>query len=394
MPKNYHIEINCQQINCEGERICGDVFLHKRVKEENRIVAVLSDGMGHGVKANVLATLTATMAANFTAEHRDFGKIAEIIMSTLPVCSERGTSYSTFTIVDIEEVEKVSVLEYDNPEAFIIRNQKLLEPGWQKISLNSDENAGKILRNCSFIPEKEDRIVFCSDGVTQSGLGSKEFSQGWRRSELVSFVQAEIRKNPFISAEDLSERVVKKAFQNDNLTPKDDISCAVIYFREPRKMLICTGPPYDENKDGEYAEKARKFEGLKVLCGATTGDIIAREWGTQIVDSADFVDSDLPPVSQMEGVDLITEGILTLTKVSNILKDYGTQTFPGKGPADQIVKMLLQSDQIDFLVGTRINIAHQDPTLPVELEIRRTVVKRIAALLEEKFLKEVRIEFI
>ena len=259
MPKNYHIEINCQQINCEGERICGDVFLHKRVKEENRIVAVLSDGMGHGVKANVLATLTATMAANFTAEHRDFGKIAEIIMSTLPVCSERGTSYSTFTIVDIEEVEKVSVLEYDNPEAFIIRNQKLLEPGWQKISLNSDENAGKILRNCSFIPEKEDRIVFCSDGVTQSGLGSKEFSQGWGRSELVSFVQAEIRKNPFISAEDLSERVVKKAFQNDNLTPKDDISCAVIYFREPRKMLICTGPPYDENKDSEYAEKARQI---------------------------------------------------------------------------------------------------------------------------------------
>ncbi len=394
MPKNYHIEINCQQINCEGERICGDVFLHKRVKEENRIVAVLSDGMGHGVKANVLATLTATMAANFTAEHRDFGKIAEIIMSTLPVCSERGTSYSTFTIVDIEEVEKVSVLEYDNPEAFIIRNQKLLEPGWQKISLNSDENAGKILRNCSFIPEKEDRIVFCSDGVTQSGLGSKEFSQGWGRSELVSFVQAEIRKNPFISAEDLSERVVKKAFQNDNLTPKDDISCAVIYFREPRKMLICTGPPYDENKDSEYAEKARQFEGLKVLCGATTGDIVSREWGTQIVDSADFVDSDLPPVSQMEGVDLITEGILTLTKVSNILKDYGPQTVPGKGPADQIVKMLLQSDQIDFLVGTRINIAHQDPTLPVELEIRRTVVKRIAALLEEKFLKEVRIEFI
>lgn len=394
MPKNYHIEINCQQINHDGERICGDVFIHKRVKEENRIVAVLSDGMGHGVKANVLATLTATMAANFTAEHRDFGKIAEIIMNTLPVCSERGTSYSTFTIIDIEEVEKVSILEYDNPEAFIIRNQNVLEPGWQKITLTSDENAGKMLRNCSVIPEKEDRIVFCSDGVTQSGLGSRDFVKGWGRNELVSFMLAEVKKNQFISAQDLSERAVKKAFQNDNLNPKDDISCAVIYFREPRKMLICTGPPYDEKKDSEYAEKTRLFEGKKVLCGATTGDIIAREWGTQIEDSTDFQDSDLPPVSQMEGVDLITEGILTLTKVSNILKDHNPQTVPGKGPADQIVKMLLQSDQIDFLVGTRINIAHQDPTLPVELEIRRTVVKRIASLLEEKFLKEVRIEFI
>jgi len=394
MPKNYHIEINCQQINHEGERICGDVFIHKRVKEENRIVAVLSDGMGHGVKANVLATLTATMAVNFTAEHKDFGKIAEIIMNTLPVCSERGTSYSTFTIVDIEDVEKVSILEYDNPEAFIIRNHKDFEPGWQYITLNSKENAGKLLRNCSFIPEKEDRIVFCSDGVTQSGLGSRDFAQGWGRNELVSFMLAEVKKNQFISAQDLSERAVKKAFQNDNLTPKDDISCAVIYFREPRKMLICTGPPYDEKKDSEYAEKARQFEGLKVLCGATTGDIISREWGVPIVDSNDFQDSDLPPVSQMEGVDLITEGILTLTKVSNILKEFNPQTVPGKGPANQIVKMLLKSDQIDFLVGTRINIAHQDPTLPVELEIRRTVVKRIATLLEEKFLKEVRIEFI
>ena len=96
----------------------------------------------------------------------------------------------------------------------------------------------------------------------------------------------------------------------------------------------------------------------------------------------------------MPGVDLITEGILTLSKVNDILKNYNNQMRLGKGPADRIVRMLLDSDKINFLIGTKINIAHQDPNLPVELEIRRTVVKRIARLLEEKFLKEVEMKFI
>ena len=149
------------------------------------------------------------------------------------------------------------------------------------------------------------------------------------------------------------------------------------------------------NKEEEvYAKKVADFVGKKVLCGATTADIIAREWEKTIVDSFDFIDPELPPISYMDGVDLITEGILTLTKVLNLLKDFNKNTMLDKGPAGLIVNMILQSDEIDFIVGTRINIAHQDPSLPVDLEIRRTVVKRIAAILEEKFLKEVKVEFI
>jgi len=394
MLKEFHIEIECQQRNHDGERICGDVFIHKKVKEENRIIAVLSDGMGHGVKANMLATLTSTMALNFTAEHKDFGKIAEIIMNTLPICSERKISYSTFTIVDIEIGGKVSILEYDNPETIILRNGQEYEPGWQCIVLGSEKNRGKEIKACSFTPEKEDRIIFCSDGITQSGLGSDQYPLGWEREGLLKYVLSETDKNLTISARELGAHVIKKAVQNDGFVSKDDNSCAVIYFRKPRKMLICTGPPYEKVKDVELAESAKSFDGKKVLCGATTSDIISREWDKEIEDTFDFTDPDLPPVSHMEGVDLITEGILTLTKVGNILKDYDHQSVLGKGPADLIVKMILQSDEIDFIVGTRINIAHQDPSLPVELEIRRTVVKRVASVLEEKFLKEVKIEFI
>ncbi len=394
MNQEFHIEVNCHQKNHEGERICGDVFVSTKIKEENRIICVLSDGMGHGVKANILATLTATMAMNFTREHKDFNTIAEIIMNTLPVCSTRKISYSTFTIIDIDIKGKTSILEYDNPLCTIYREDNEFDPKWEKIILQSEKNLGKELHVCSFYPKKEDRIVFYSDGIAQSGLGSKNFPFGWGVDGITDFILEIVKTSPNISAMKLAEKVVNRAVSNDHYHSKDDTSCGVVYFREPRKMLICTGPPYEEERDKMYGDAVRNFNGKKVLCGATTADIISRELGQPITDSFEFEDPDLPPVSYMDGVDLITEGILTLGKVTEILKNYNNTSRLGKGPADQIVKMLLESDEIHMIIGTRINIAHQDPTLPVELEIRRTVVKRIAKLLEDKFLKEVSTQFI
>jgi len=390
----FYVEVNAVQKNHDLERICGDKFLTRRIYEENRIIIVLSDGMGHGVKASMLSTLTATMALNFTEEHKEVNRIAELIMNTLPVCSERQMSYSTFTIVDIEIDGETRILEYDNPQTAVLRKNKLFDPGWQYIVMDSEKNAGKELRTCTFKHKKEDRIVICSDGVPQSGMGSSKFPFGWGNENFESYIQELVTHDSTISAQQLAGKVVNIANLNDNYHPKDDTSCAVIYFREPRKLLICTGPPYEEVNDSILGEAVKAFEGKKILCGATTGDIVSRELGLPIIDSFEFDDPDLPPVSFMEGIDLITEGILTLGKVSQILKDYSQKYKLGKGPADKIVRMLLESDEIHFIIGTRINIAHQDPSLPVELEIRRTVVKRIARILEEKFLKEVRTRFI
>lgn len=394
MEQNFYVEVNCQQRFHDGEHICGDVFLSERVKEENRIVIVLSDGMGHGVKAAVLATLTATMALNFTKEHKEFNKIAEIIMNTLPVCSERRISYSTFTIIDIEIDGQVKILEYDNPQSIVLRGNDIFEPAWSNIILDSEKNKGKELRYCSFYPKKEDRIIFFSDGVMQSGMGSEKYSFGWGRNNALHYALELINTNPNISASKLAGKIVSIAASNDNYKPKDDTSCGVIYFREPRQLLICTGPPYEKDKDVELGNKVRHFQGKKIVCGATTADIVSRELDKKITDSFEFDDPDLPPISYMDGIDLITEGILTLGKVNEILKVYNSSFALGKGPADSIVKLLLESDEIHMIIGTRINIAHQDPNLPVELEIRRTVVKRIARLLEEKYLKEVFIQYI
>ncbi len=394
MNGRFYIEVSCDQRNFGNERICGDVFISRKVKEENRTIAVLSDGMGHGIKANVLATLTATMAVNFAMEHKAPDKIAEIIMNTLPVCSERQMSYSTFTIVDIEHNGLTTILEYDNPQTIILRNNVPFDPGWKKLIMESERNAGKEIFSCQFEPRKEDRILFCSDGIAQSGLGSDKFPLGWGRPNILKHTVKLVKASPKISASKLAGKMVSMAHRNDGFDSKDDTSCASIYFREPRKLLVLTGPPYEKEYDSQLGEAVRSFKGKKVVCGATTADILARELGVEIEDNLVFEDPELPPVSHMDGFDLVTEGILTISKVTRILNEYSSSYSLGKGPADRIVKLLKQSDEIHFIIGTRINIAHQDPNLPVELEMRRTVIKRMSRLLEEKFLKEVTIRYI
>jgi hypothetical protein len=393
MDEKFYIEVNCQQ-KCHGEaRVCGDVFISKRIMEEGRIIVVLSDGMGHGIKANMLATLTATLAVNFTQEHKSVQKSTEIIMKTLPVDSVKNMNYSTFTIVDIDVDGEVSILEYENPKTLVLRGAKLHEPDWNCVVLEGEKNAGREVLTTTFKPQKEDRIVFCSDGVTQSGLGTDKYQMGWGLENLRKFAEDTVKEESDISAVKLSTRVINKANQNDNFHPLDDISCGVIYFRDPRKLMIFSGPPQDPANDIMFTGLLKQFEGKKIICGATTGDMVAREWEEEIIDSKVMLDPELPPVSHMNGVDLITEGILTLSKVSELLKKYHNNYQLGKGPADEIVRYLLDSDEIHFLVGTNINTAHQDPTMPVELELRRTVVHRITRTLEEKFLKEVTMKF-
>jgi len=172
----------------------------------------------------------------------------------------------------------------------------------------------------------------------------------------------------------------------------DDTSCCVVYRRTPRNLLICTGPPYDEQKDRYLAEKVRDFQGKRVLCGGTTASIVSRELQRPLTVSLEMTDKELPPVSYMEGIDLVTEGILTLSKVERLLAQGSSEK--KHGPAHELVSLLQDSDKITFIVGTRINVAHQDPNLPVELEIRRNVVKKIKDLLEMKYLKDVEIIYL
>lgn len=397
--KPHFIEIGSYQLPKAGQNAAGDVFMSRKIQETDRIISVLSDGLGSGIKAGVLATLTGTLATGCIAANMSINKTAKLIMRSLPVCSERKISYATFTIVDVDKGHDVRIIEYDNPPYLLIRQGCEVEPVKTEIQVAKGKKIGShpkpaILRGSSFKPQLGDRILFFSDGVSQAGMGTKVLPIGWGYNGVKEYALNMVRQNPDISARELAHAVVIRAAYHDLGIPKDDITCGVVYFREARRLLIVSGPPIHQEDDQELASKFKNFPGKKIICGGTTANIIARELKKTIQVSLKVRDLTIPPPACMDSADLITEGIVTLGKVVEYLEqDTKIEQLP-ENSATMILKHLLDSDIIEFLVGTKINEAHQDPTMPVELEIRRNVIKRLMALLEEKLLKQVSIQFI
>ena len=236
-----------------------------------------------------------------------------------------------------------------------------------------------------------DRLIFCSDGVTQSGLGGGRLKLGLRREGLIVLLQDKLKEHPDISSTELAQYIVNQArnIETDRL-PKDDISACAIYFRDPREALVFTGPPYHQEKDKEYAQMFEKFKGKKAICGGTTANLISRELNKPITMDTTISIGKLPACSYMDGVDLVTEGILTLTKALEYLE---ANTPDIDNAAGKLVKFLLDSDCITFMVGAKLNQAHYDPALPIEIEIRKNIIKKIAKVLEEKYFKKVNIQY-
>ncbi len=392
---DYHVEINVQQKRPKGEIACGDVFQSNIIREEGRTILVLSDGIGHGIKASVLATLTVTMALNYTKFHTKPEVAARIIMEALPKSSDGKENYATFTIIEMEADGQVRIINYDNPPVLILRNGQPYCPKEYELKIRGEENLGKLLRCREFTAHKEDRIIFMSDGITQSGLGNTRYPMGWGMENVEEFALNQIGRMQGISATKLARKIINQAAMNDNFSVKDDTTCGVIYFREPRKFMLITGPPFYKIKDYDFVGRIKDFDGEKIICGGTTAEIIARELNlkVEIMHGAKNLDA-LPPSAVMEGFEMVTEGILTLGRVEEILENYDSDTRLLDSPPEEVVKLLLQHDSIDIIVGTRINWAHQDPEQPLELELRKFVVKRIVKILSNKFFKRVKVEYV
>lgn len=397
------IDIDFYQKEKDGEMIHGDVFQSMKFDEEERAVAVLSDGLGSGVKANILASLTSCMAMKFVAHDRDIIHSAEIIMGALPVCSERKISYATFTVVDTCLNGPTRIIEMGNPRFLLIRRGHSVQVPYREVS--SPQWRDRIIRLSDIEIQGGDRLLLFSDGISQAGINGGENGRQWEEEGLTDFVLEQVEKQPAISSYELSRTIVHAALrQHPDCTAGDDLSCACLYYRKPRKLLVATGPPFDFARDREMAGRVKQFKGRKLICGGTTAEIVSRELEREIDSPVSRVRGvsqrgangkvraeELPPPTRMEGIDLVTEGILTLTQTARYLEkgvpDGETDT------ASMVVRYLRDSDVIEFLVGTRINEAHQDPNLPVDLEIRRNIVKRICRVLEEKYLKKVAIQY-
>lgn len=391
MTEPLFIEIDHAQCRKAGENICGDAFCSLKLADEKRYISVLSDGLGSGVKANILASMTAHMAMKFTAGGVDFAHAAEIMMEALPVCRVRKISYATFSIVDCRLGAPTRIIEMDNPGCMIVRNGRKLSVPCK--TLASPRWRDRRMHFLQMDMQPEDRIVLLSDGISQAGLGAPAYPLGWREEGCRDFVLDVISREPDVSARQLAKRCLREALNKEpGYRPHDDMTCAVIYFRRPRGLLLLSGPPFHAGRDAEYARMLQNFSGTKVICGGSTANIVARELGRNVEMDLEDLSDDLPPISRMDGVHLVTEGILTLTRVAAMLED-GRRT-EGRNGAVRLFELLLESDSIRFVVGSRINEAHQDPRLPLDIEFRRNIVKRIARALETKHFKEVSITYI
>lgn len=391
---DFFLEIESAQIFKRRQKVGGDVFYSEKDESTGRTVSVLSDGLGSGIKANVLATLTTTMAAKCISGSIGIKRTAEVIMQSLPVCSRRKVSYATFIIVDAEPDGSVHVIEYDTPPYLLIKDGELVTPVKQSLKVSGTVKGHNQLFASRFKLDIGDRLVFFSDGVPQSGMGRREYPLGWEQSSAERWILNRVRQSPSLSGRDLARDIVNRCLQNDIYEAKDDITCAVLYARQPRRLLIVTGAPYEKGRDNELAQVVERFSGRIVIAGGTTANIVGRELGRRIETELGRLDPDVPPTGTMEGVDLVTEGILTLGKVEELLRRSNRSRVKKDNGATEIVEYLLNSDHIRFVVGTRINEAHQDPHVPVGLEMRRNTVQRIAVLLREHYLKEVEVSFI
>lgn len=372
-----------------GKPCSGDVFVSRRSADGSRVCAVLADGLGSGLQANVAASLTSTMALEYITADVEIRRAAEMIMDALPLCPERHISYSTFTMLDAQADGTVRLIEYGNPPALHLRDGESLPVPRKPFTLPRWN--GRTLAHATFDAQLHDRIVVCSDGITQSGLGTLRFPFGWGSDHLEQHLRAELAAEPDIASGDLAQRLVQRALQHDSGIAGDDITCCVLHCRETRVLQVLTGPPFAKERDAEYARQVLNPGTRSVICGGTTAEIVGRELGRPLAMTLDALDPAIPTTSEMEGAALVTEGCITLSAVADMLES-------GDAPArlngaTRLRELFLHSDRILFLVGSGVNPAHHDPSLPVELEVRRTLVRRLKTLLEDKHFKQVDVRY-
>ncbi|MCK4261044.1 MAG: SpoIIE family protein phosphatase [Halanaerobiales bacterium] len=366
-----------------GEELCGDHV--EMIKKEDNSIMVLSDGLGSGVKASILATLTSKIAIGLIEKGLPLEEIIETIIETLPICQVRGMAYSTLAILKIYNDGAAYLVELDSPPAFLLRKRRI-----RQLEMKEKMIKGRLIKEAFFQMEKGDCIFIASDGVLHAGIGGlMDFGLGWdgvtQHLEELSAKKTSLKQ--------MIEKMIKICQAYYVMKPGDDFTILGAQLRVPSYLTVMTGPPVEEADDLVIARKLIGVRGRKVICGGTTAQIYAREMDRELECTFDYVDPDIPPVSYIEGVDLVTEGLLTLNRTLQILQDYRYPEMPlGEDGASLLARELLKSDEITMLVGRAVNEAHQNLNLPVDLGIRAQVIERLIGYLE-RLHKKLKIEW-
>jgi hypothetical protein len=380
-----YYEWGIRQVIKHGEELCGDSIAVSR--HADSVTLALSDGLGSGVKANILATLTTRIAMEMLENDLPLGEVVQTLTETLPVDRVRKLAYSTFAIAQFFKQGSARVVMFDSPEAVFLRNRKVQTVLYEeRIIDNKRIHEGVLELNDG------DWVIFVSDGVLNAGIGGV-YPLGWGWEQAAHYMEEQAHRD--LTADDLAAKISEAVRDLYAGAPGDDVSIVVIRVRHKLVATVFTGPPDDQSRDNDVVMRFLKRSGKLAVCGGTTAKIVAGHLGQPLEVDLRTVTSEVPPMAQIKGVDLVSEGILTLTRASEMLKS-GVERkdirFRTDGAAS-LIRLLLGVDHVHFIVGQAVNPAHQNPDLPHQLGIRQKVVQEIGDILEERG-KEVSFEMV
>lgn len=364
-----------------GEQLCGD---HVDVVEqsENSQVIVLADGLGSGVKASILSTLTSKIISTMMAEGLNIEDCVATMAATLPVCSERQVAYSTFTILRIVENREAEIIQYDNPRVILLRNGVNYDYPVTQLFIGGKE----IYR--SRIPLQEDDVfILMSDGCIHAGVGMT-LNFGWERKDIIPFMEAQ--QGAGYTAKTLTTILLDECNRLYGGKPGDDTTVCTVRIRKREPMNLMFGPAANRDDTDKMLSLFFSKAGKHIVCGGTTSSIVARYLKKPLVPCLDFPDPEIPPIAKIEGVDLVTEGVITMSRVVDYAKNYleDNSTYASWGSssdgASLIARLLFEeATDINFYVGRAINPAHQNPNLPINFSIKMQLVEELSGCLRK-----------
>ena len=373
-------EIGYKSINHDGEQLCGD---HIDIVEQgaDSTVIVLADGMGSGVKASILSTLTSKIISTMMAEGLPLEECVSTIAATLPVCSVRGVAYSTFTIMHIINSRTIELIQYDNPHIIYIRDGALFDYAKTELSVG-----GKTIYKSVIRLQEDDIIIAMSDGCPHAGIGIA-YNFGWKWEDIAEYMLG-MSEGGF-TAKVLSTLLIDEVNRLYGGKPGDDATACVIKIRKRVPMNILFGPPSDRDDCDRMMSLFFSKEGKHIICGGTTSSIAAKWLRKPLRPKLSFERSDVPPIAELEGVDLVTEGVITINKVVEYANDYinNNDSYEEWGYSNDgasLISRLLfeEATDINFYVGKAVNPAHQNPDLPINFNIKMNLVQELSKALK------------
>lgn len=381
-----YIDIAYKSLNKKKEELCGDKV--EVFKSKERTIIVLADGLGSGVKANILATLTSKIAITMLKKGACIEEVIDTIIHTLPVCKVRKMAYSTFSILEINQNLQCQIFESENPPFFFLRNNVVMTP--EKVV---KEYHGKKIQISEFQLEEEDIIYLVSDGVIHAGVG-KTLNYGWEWPNVADYLEGTRASN----AHDLSQSLIDACNDLYQEAPGDDTTVVTLKLRKPLEVLLFTGPPLQKSLDNPFVKNFVAKNGKKIVCGGTAANIVAKVLEKPIKTSLNYVDKTLPPIATIDGIDLVTEGVLTLKRLIEIIEcwqqaPHSVDLTKEDGATKLFHLMVEESTHINIWLGKAMNEAHQRPDFPLELSMKVNVVKELIDVLRD-IGKEVSLKYI